>query len=140
MPRVIAHPRFHLIKFCARSGRSAGARRTRSLRSRSILLCLGAASVMAPVALSFDEALARCTAADRLSPYICSGANTTTQTINDYNVLVNTTPGFSVNTAASQALNIFGFGTQTYADSNGSPLTSRGTDFALTYAPWATSF
>ena len=56
------------------------------------------------------------------STYLCSGANAATQTINANNASVSTVAGFSVNTAAVNAITITGNGALSYTDTNASPL------------------
>jgi uncharacterized protein with beta-barrel porin domain len=61
------------------------------------------------------------------STYQCSGANVTTQNINGpnaNNAIVSTDPGFSVNTAAGNAITITGDGALSYTDTNASSLTA----------------
>jgi hypothetical protein len=61
------------------------------------------------------------------STYVCSGANAATQAItgpNANNASVSTLAGFSVNTAAGNAITITGDGALSYTDTNGSPLTA----------------
>ncbi|WP_305711916.1 autotransporter domain-containing protein [Bradyrhizobium sp.] len=56
------------------------------------------------------------------STYQCSGANAATQTITANNASVSTVAGFSVNTAALNAITITGNGALSYTDTNASPL------------------
>src|SRR5256885_6747935 len=56
--------------------------------------------------------------------YQCSGANAATQAITANNASVSTVAGFSVNTAAGNAIAITGDGALSYTDTNASPLTT----------------
>ena len=58
------------------------------------------------------------------SAYSCSGANTTTQTINANNATITTVPGFGVDTSTSggNALEISGAGALSYGDTNAASL------------------
>jgi uncharacterized protein with beta-barrel porin domain len=58
------------------------------------------------------------------STYQCSGTEVTTQVISANNAAVSTLPGFSVNSAASNAITINGDGAQSYTDINASSLTT----------------
>jgi uncharacterized protein with beta-barrel porin domain len=58
------------------------------------------------------------------STYQCSGANAATQAINANNASVSTVAGFSVNTAAGNAITISGNGALSYTDINASSLTA----------------
>src|SRR4051794_37878733 len=62
------------------------------------------------------------------SSYLCSGAETTTQTISADTASVFTASGFSVDTTSSggNALSLTGSGALSYTDTNASPLTSPG--------------
>lgn len=55
--------------------------------------------------------------------WVCSGAETAAQDINQNSATVTTTPGFGVNTSDSVALHIHGDGALSYQDNNASPLT-----------------
>jgi outer membrane autotransporter protein len=61
------------------------------------------------------------------STYSCSGAETTTQTINADNATVSTVDGFSVNTSSGDAIHITGDGALSYTDVNSSSLTAADT-------------
>jgi uncharacterized protein with beta-barrel porin domain len=56
------------------------------------------------------------------STYQCSGANTTTQTINANNASVSTIAGFSVDTSSNSGITITGDGAISYTDTNASPV------------------
>ena len=56
--------------------------------------------------------------------YQCSGANAATQAITANNASVSTVAGFSVNTAAGDAITISGDGALSYTDTHASPLTA----------------
>jgi uncharacterized protein with beta-barrel porin domain len=70
------------------------------------------------------------------STYVCSGYNNTTQLINGANAnnaSVSTVAGFSVNTAAGNAITITGDGALSYTDINNSPLTTTAPGYATLY-------
>ncbi|MCZ0734455.1 autotransporter domain-containing protein [Phreatobacter sp. AB_2022a] len=80
--------------------------------------------MLAALGLGTDPARAQC-APSGGSNYVCSGPNTTTQSINAADVAVTTTPGFGVDLGASNGngLAIIGAGQLSYIDTNAATIT-----------------
>lgn len=87
---------------------------------------LGSASALAGFIGYGRQAYAACTVTTSPS-YLCSGVNTTTQTINATSATVSTAAGFSVDTTLSggDAISIQGDGNLSFTDTNNSAITGK---------------
>ena len=109
----------------AASSRSAV---SRLLRGTSALSPGGLSLLsLAALGLGAPPAQAQCVLSGG-SNYVCSGANTTSQSINATDAAVTTTPGFSVDLSASNGngLVIIGAGQLSYIDTNAATITGGG--------------
>ncbi|CEJ14645.1 Extracellular serine protease precursor [bacterium YEK0313] len=107
---------------------SSGSSVPRLLRGTSALSPCGLSLLsLAALGLGASPAQAQC-APSGGSNYVCSGSNTTSQSINAADAAVTTTPGFGVDLSASSGngLVIIGAGQLSYIDTNAATITGGG--------------